>query len=134
MRSSELDAADRALLDAAATYRARAYAPYSRYQVGAALRGADGAVYGGCNVEHIVFSLSCCAERVGIFAAIAQGTTSFDTCAVMTDSSPPAAPCGPCRQMLRDFGVDRVILGNTSGEVVVTTMAELLPMAFVLER
>lgn len=129
-----MPASDQRLLDCAATLRTRAHAPISNYQVGAALLAEDGTVIGGCNVEHIVLGLSCCAEQVAIHTAVAQGITRFSTVAVMTASSPPAAPCGSCRQVLHSWGVERVIMGNTAGEVVVVTLSELLPYAFDLKE
>jgi cytidine deaminase len=125
--------ADRSLLEVARRYQGRAHAPLSNYRVGAALRGADGRVFGGCNVEHIVMSLSCCAERVAVFTGIAEGSSRFTDVAVFTDSSPPAAPCGSCRQALHGFGVERVVMGNPRGEISVCTLRELLPRAFDLE-
>jgi cytidine deaminase len=124
---------DSALVDVAARYRERAWAPISNYKVGAALLGDDGKVYGGCNVEHIILGLSCCAERVAIQSAVAEGVRGFSAVAVFTASSPPAAPCGVCRQMLHTWGVQRVIMANTTGEREVASMAELLPRAFDLK-
>lgn len=137
MPASEPTAADLALLAIARDYAGRALAPISHYHVGAALRCRDqaGAVrsIGGCNVEHIVLSLSSCAERVAVFTAVAEGMRTLEAVAVHTISSPPAAPCGSCRQMLHTFKVERVIMGNDRGEVRVLTMSELLPYAFELE-
>jgi len=127
------DAHDSELLRVARDYRERAWAPISNYRVGAALLGDDGKVYGGCNVEHIILGLSCCAERVAIQSAIAEGARGFSAVAVVTVSSPPAAPCGSCRQMLHTWGIERVLMGNLDGEVEVMTMAELLPRAFNLK-
>lgn len=136
MPASDPTADDLALLAVAKDYASRAYAPISHYYVGAALRcktAAGEQMIGGCNVEHIVLSLSSCAERVAIFTAIAQGAREFDTVAVYTHSSPPAAPCGSCRQMLHTWKISRVVMGNDRGEVRVVTMDDLLPYAFDLE-
>lgn len=136
MPDSDPTADDLALLAVAKDFASRAYAPISHYHVGAALRcttpGGERMI-GGCNVEHIVLSLSSCAERVAIFTAIAQGLREFDTVAVYTASSPPAAPCGSCRQMLHTWKVKRVVMGNDRGEVRVVAMTDLLPYAFDLE-
>ena len=131
--SSEVTDLERQLLEIAADYRDRAHAPITGYKVGAALLGADERAYGGCNVEHIILSLSCCAEQVAVHTGVAEGCPRFTTVAVVTESSPPAAPCGSCRQMLHAWGVERVVMGNTQGEVWATTLAELLPHAFDLK-
>lgn len=124
---------DRALLDAAMQARARAHAPYSRYHVGAAVLGASGRTYQGCNVEISSFSLTCCAERVAIFKAVSEGDTRVVAVAVVTEDDPPASPCGACRQVLYDFGgADlRVVIGHADGTLAsVQTLGELLPRAF----
>ena len=118
------------LIAAAATARAHAYAPYSGFQVGAALMLSDGRLVAGCNVENASYGLSVCAERNAVAAAIAAGSTSFGALAVVTDSSPPSSPCGACRQVLSEFGDMPVILANTANERTVTSVAELLPNAF----
>ena len=128
------DSRDAELLRVAQDYRERAWAPMSNYLVGAALLGDDGKVYGGGNVEHIILGLSCCAERVAIQSAISEGVRGFSAVAVVTVSSPPAAPCGSCRQMLHTWGVERVLMGNLDGEVDVSSMSELLPRAFSLKE
>lgn len=124
---------DQALVAAAVTARAAAHAPYSRYAVGAALLAEDGRVYHGCNVEISSYSLTCCAERVAVFKGVSEGVRRFVAVAVVTDSEPPASPCGACRQVLHDFGSPdlRVIIGRADGAVVeVMTLGELLPRAF----
>lgn len=132
-----MPASDQALLDVAKKYAANAYAPLSNYHVGAALLCRDAAgnerIIGGCNFEHIILSLSNCAERVAIQTAMAEGLRTVEAVAVYTTSSPPAAPCGSCRQMLHTFKVGRVIMGNDRGEIRISTMSELLPLAFDLE-
>ena len=111
--------------------RRNAYAPYSGFTVGAALQAVDGRVFVGCNVENASFSLAVCAERNAIAAAVVAGAQAFTAVAVATDTSPPIAPCGACRQALREFGPDlRVILVNPAGERVETTLAALLPDSF----
>ena len=118
------------MVDAATSVRGRAWAPYSGYAVGAAILSADGCVHGGCNVENASYGLSVCAERHAVAAAIAAGARVFSALAVVTDSSPPASPCGACRQVLAEFGDFPVILANLAGERKITSVGELLPNAF----
>lgn len=118
------------LVAAAAAIRDRAYAPYSRFRVGAALLLASNEVVVGCNVENASFGLSTCAERNAVAAAVAGGAASFLAMAVVTDTSPPSSPCGACRQILSEFGDFPLILANTSNERRVTSVKELLPDAF----
>lgn len=123
------------LLAAARRTRESAYAPYSRFNVGAAVRAADGRTYTGCNVENASFGLTVCAERVAIFAAIAAGAREIVELAVVTDVPEPAAPCGACRQVLAEFSAGaEIALGNLDGKVVVTRLGDLLPMAFRLRE
>lgn len=128
----EVNEDDRELVALAATARGNAHAPISYYQVGAALRNVDGETWSGCNVENIILGLSSCAEVVAVHKGVSEGARRFDTVAVVTDSSPPAAPCGSCRQMLFSWGVSRVILANTHGEIRGVHLDDLLPMAFRL--
>ncbi|MDQ3699415.1 MAG: cytidine deaminase [Chloroflexota bacterium] len=129
------DEAERAQLIAAATQaRARAYAPYSRFAVGAAVR-AEGRVYAGCNVENASYGLTICAERAAVFAAVAAGARRIDAIAIVTDTPDPTAPCGACRQVLREFGPDiRVASATVHGQVIVRTLSDLLPHAFSPEQ
>jgi cytidine deaminase len=124
---------DEALIAAARAVQKQAWAPISNYHVGAALLAEDGSIIPGCNVEHIILALSCCAEQCAIHAAVAKGHRRFSTVAVVTDSSPPASPCGSCRQVLYTWGVQRVIMTNPQGEILETTIRDLLPLAFALE-
>ena len=128
-----LETADR-LVAAATAIRDRAYAPYSHFRVGAALLVADNHVVTGCNVENASFGLSVCAERNAVAAAVAGGASSFVAMAVVTDSSPPASPCGACRQVLAEFGDFPLILANTSNERRITSVGELLPEVFSRSR
>jgi cytidine deaminase len=125
-----------ALLAAARAARESAYAPFSGFAVGAALLAEDGRIFTGCNVENRSFGLSLCAERAAVAAAVAAGARRFRAVAVVTDASPPAAPCGLCRETLAEFcGPDfPVHVANLDGEERTTTLGELLPHPFVLGR
>jgi len=113
----------------AAQARQHAYAPYSGYAVGAALLGKSGRTYTGCNVENAVNSLGTCAERAALFKAVSEGEREFETIAVVTSNG--GAPCGSCRQVLAEFGLDVQVLIATPDHVVTrTTVRELLPLAF----
>lgn len=117
------------LIERARGVRARAYAPYSRYCVGAALLGASGRVYTGCNLENAVYPLTICAERAAVAKAISEGERDFVALAVATENG--GAPCGACRQTLREFGEDIVVLvADLSGEYRETTVGDLLPDSF----
>jgi cytidine deaminase len=119
----------RMLLDAAVSARQRAHAPYSRFSVGAALRGASGRIYGGCNVENASSGLTVCAERVALWGAVAQGETAFEALVVVTD--PGSTPCGACRQVLSEFCADlSILVADTAGHAWMTTLQALLPDAF----
>lgn len=120
-----------ALVRLALEMRARAWAPYSKFHVGAALRTADGRVFAGANVENASYGLSVCAERTAVVTAVAAGAREIVELAVATPATPPAAPCGLCRQTLAEFARDLPItLVNEAGERIVTSLAELLPRAF----
>lgn len=116
------------LVDAAWVARDHAYAPYSKFAVGAALLAADGRIFVGCNVENISFGLTNCAERVAIGAAVAAGVRDFVAVAVVADTGVPVSPCGACRQVLAEFGVSRVLLANRL-ERLEFSLEELLPRA-----
>jgi cytidine deaminase len=118
------------LIAAASSARDLAYAPYSGFKVGAALLTEDGTIVTGCNVENASYGLSVCAERNAVGAAVAAGGRRFRAMAVVTESTPPASPCGACRQVLAEFGEFPVILANTGEERLLTSVAELLPEAF----
>ena len=106
------------------------YSPYSHLKVGAALLTADGKVYTGTNVENAAYSLSNCAERTAVFKAVSEGSRNFSAIAITSSSGGFTYPCGPCRQVLSEFGPDiRVIVFNGTVKKV-TTVRELLPDAF----
>lgn len=121
------------LIGRASAARARSYSPYSNYQVGAALL-ADGDVFDGANVENASYGLSICAERNAIARAVLEGSRTIECIAVVTESSPPAAPCGMCLQTMAEFAPDpkalRVLLANPRGERREHTLAQLLPFGF----
>ncbi|MEO5698870.1 MAG: cytidine deaminase [Casimicrobiaceae bacterium] len=123
-----------ALLEAAQAARGHAYAPYSNFAVGAAVRTSDGAVYTGCNVENASYGLTVCAERVAVWKAVSEGARAIVAVAVVTDATEPAAPCGACRQVLAEFAADaEVAIGNLEGTVTHTSVAALLPLPFRLK-
>lgn len=117
-----------ALIEAAWQTRERAYAPYSKFQVGAALLTEDGSIISGCNVENLSYGLSMCAERVAVGAALAAGFRKVEAVAVVADTGVPISPCGACRQVLAEFGDPFVCLANRK-ERVVFRLSELLPRA-----
>ncbi|MFJ8063043.1 cytidine deaminase [Psychrobacillus sp. NPDC096426] len=123
------------LLEASKTAREKAYVPYSKFKVGAALLTKDGEVIHGCNIENASFGLTNCAERTAIFKAVSEGKKDFAAIAIVADTEGPVSPCGACRQVLVEF-CDKdmpVLLTNLNGEVLETTVAELLPGAFKTE-
>ena len=124
------------LKQAAADVRTRAYAPYSRFLVGAALRATSGAIHVGCNVENVAYPEGTCAEAGAIAAMIAAGDTRIAEVFVIADSPAPVPPCGGCRQKIAEFaGPDvRVTLATTDGLEKVMTVAELLPGLFTADH
>lgn len=119
-----------ALIRGAIAARDRAYAPYSHYAVGAALLGASGRIYTGCNVENASYSATICAERAAVAKAVSEGERSFVALAVVSANG--AAPCGLCRQVLNEFGRDiLVLIADASGAVLQqATVGDLLPGGF----
>jgi cytidine deaminase len=120
------------LLQAATDVRLRAYAPYSRFQVGAAIRAASGQVYVGCNVENVAYPEGTCAEAGAIAAMIAAGDTQIIEVCVIADSPTPVPPCGGCRQKIAEFAGQDVLvtLCTTDGHSKTLSVAELLPGVF----
>ncbi|MFD1018444.1 cytidine deaminase [Thalassobacillus hwangdonensis] len=120
------------LIEKAKEIRNRAYVPYSKFQVGAALLTASGKLYEGCNIENAAYPVTCCAERVAIFKAISDGETEFKELAVVADTKRPVPPCGSCRQVMSEFFPSDMHIHTTNleGEVKTVTMEELLPFSF----
>lgn len=118
------------LMKMACKARQNAYAPYSHFAVGAALLAESGKVYTGCNIENASYGLTCCAERNAIFAAVGAGERRFKMLAVAADSPEPVAPCGACRQVIAEFGIPLVVMGNLKEATKTMTAEELLPYGF----
>lgn len=125
---------DAELVRAAALARRSAYAPYSRFKVGAAVLTKDGSVFAGANVENASYGLSHCAERVAIHKAVSEGHRTITTVAVVVDGDKPAMPCGACRQVMAEFGVRRVIVAAGGNVRRVRTLKQLLAEPFLPER
>lgn len=123
------------LVQEAIQAREKAYVPYSKFGVGAALLTTDGKVYHGCNIENAAYSMCNCAERTALFKAYSEGDRNFALLAVVADTDRPCSPCGACRQVIselcpRDM---KVVLTNLKGDILETTVEELLPGAFTPE-
>lgn len=116
------------LISEAKAARLRAYAPYSNFQVGAALLGRSGRIFTGCNVENLSFGLTICAERAAVCNAISAGEKEFVAAAVIADSREPVTPCGACRQVLAEFSTEIEICSvNLDGREYHALLSELLP-------
>ena len=124
-----------ALMREAVAARTASFSPYSRFPVGAALLGASGRIYHGCNVENASFGLTCCAERTAVFAAVSQGERAFTAIAVTARAGAGAPPCGACRQVLAEFSPDLwVYWRDMRGRLLRRRLGELLPEQFRLRR
>lgn len=121
-------------LDLAIKARENAYAPYSNFKVGAVIVGENGEMELGANVENASYGLSNCAERTAIFSAVSKGIKKIKIVAVVADTTGPVSPCGACRQVIREFASDDIviILGNLKKDYKILTMEELLPYGFEL--
>jgi cytidine deaminase len=113
--------------------QAHAHAPYSRFHVGAALEAEDGRVFVGCNVESASYGLTICAERMALGAGVAAGAKGFRRVVVVTDVDPPAAPCGACRQLLAEFGMELEVIASGRTQERRWKLGSLLPDAFTRE-
>jgi len=122
------------LVDLANTARQRAYVPYSNYAVGSSLRTKSGRVFTGVNVENAAYPQTMCAERIAIFKAVSEGERDFEVITVVTDNG--GSPCGGCRQVMAEFGLDTIVLlADGTGRIVKEmTVKELLPEAFTPEH
>jgi cytidine deaminase len=120
-----------ALVEAALAVRSHAFAPFSKFQVGAAVEDSDGRIHTGCNVENATYGLTLCAERVAIFKAISEGVRAFRRVAVVADTAVLTPPCGACRQILWEFCGDvELILANLQGKTETYQLKELFPKPF----
>jgi cytidine deaminase len=128
---SKLTNAQKDLVKEAIKARDKAYAPYSRFRVGAALETSDGKVYTGCNIENSAYSATCCAERVALVKAVSEGRKKFKRLVVAGDNSKICPPCGVCRQSFSEFVSDmEVIMSNSRGKTKVARLKDLLPTPF----
>ena len=118
------------LMDCAIKARENAYSPYSHFAVGAALLCEDGTLFEGCNIENASYGLTNCAERTAIFKAVSEGHTKFKALAVVADTEGPCAPCGACRQVMAEFKIPLIIMGNLMGNIKIVTIEEVLPFSF----
>ncbi|MFD2618275.1 cytidine deaminase [Terrilactibacillus laevilacticus] len=126
---------DKELVKYAKNAMENAYVPYSHFPVGAALLTKDGKVFTGFNIENAAYSLCNCAERTTLFKAFSEGAKDYATLAVIANTDRPVPPCGACRQVIAELCPKdmRIILSNASGDIQVTSIAELLPGAFLSE-
>lgn len=130
MSESDLDE----LVEAARVVRERAYAPYSKFLVGAALRSEDGRIFSGCNVENASYGATICAERSAILAMVAAGQRRIAAIAVFTDADTLAMPCGMCRQVISEFQREATVVVANPRERRTLPFDELFPEPFVLDR
>ena len=124
------------LVKSAIAARKKAYAPYSKFSVGAAVLGTDGKIYTGCNIENVSYGMTMCAERTAIFKMVSEGCRKFSAIAVVAgENATDGAPCGACRQVMCEFadGIreTEVILASLNGDYIVETVASLMPYPFV---
>src|ERR671916_301608 len=125
------EAKEKELVEAAREVRERAYAPYSNFKVGAAIRTNEGKIYTGCNIESASYGLTVCAERVAIWKAVSEGERQFTELAVVADTETLTPPCGTCRQIIWEFARGAaIVFANLEGESEEFHIADLLPRAF----
>lgn len=126
---------EKKLIEEAKIAREKAYVPYSKFKVGAALLDDKGTIFHGCNIENAAYSMCNCGERTALFHAYATGSTTFEMMAVVADTDRPVSPCGACRQVLAELCEPnmKVILTNLNGDIQETTVSELLPGAFIAD-
>lgn len=129
---SQNEALGQTLMMRALVAREKAYAPYSKFSVGAALQTTSGEIFEGCNIENCSYGLTNCAERTAIFKAVSEGHTKVNGLAVVGNTDDPIAPCGACRQVIAEFAErdTPVWLTNLKGDIQQTTVGDLLPGAF----
>ena len=131
MKKKNLPAVYQKLIRIARQARKNAYAPYSRFKVGAAVLTEDGKIYSGCNVENASYGLTNCAERTAIFRAVADGQKKIKAIAIVLEAPDFGAPCGACRQVIYEFGPSaEVIMATAAGKFKIKKISELLPDAF----
>ncbi|MEH7353192.1 cytidine deaminase [Neobacillus drentensis] len=120
------------LIEEAKKAREKAYVPYSKFGVGAALLTTDGKIYHGCNIENAAYSMCNCAERTALFKAYSEGDRDFQMLAVVADTERPCSPCGACRQVISELCPSdmKVVLTNLQGDIQEITVKDLLPNAF----
>lgn len=118
------------LIECAIEARQQSYSPYSNFAVGAALLCEDGTIYKGCNIENASYGLTNCAERTAIFKAISEGHRKFKALAVVADTERPCAPCGACRQVMKEFKIPTIIMANLMGHMEIVSIEDLLPFSF----
>lgn len=121
---------DEELIAVAKKYRENAYAPYSKFKVGAAVLTKSGKVFGGCNIENASYPVTNCAERTAIFKAVSEGHRDLAAIAIVGDTEGPCSPCGMCRQAISEFHIGRIIMANLKGDSKAVSLDEILPFAF----
>ena len=124
------------LVKAAIEAREKAYAPYSKFSVGAAVLGTDGIIYKGCNIENVSYGMTMCAERTALFKMVSEGCIKFDAIAIVAgENATDGAPCGACRQVMGEFTADlaetEVLLASLDGSYITETVASIMPYPFV---
>lgn len=133
--TTENQGATNELRDAAFAAMENAYAPYSRFRVGAAVRTSTGVIVSGCNVENAVYGEALCAERVAVAAAVAQGMKGLEEIAIASEADEPAPPCGSCRQTMSEFAPDLLVTSySKNGRQAIWRLSDLLPEAFALNH